>query len=577
MSIVPVLHAALLVPEGERTALLDRLQALGCMHVIGFDGPASVEIDARVRAAWRYLVSSPRQHHRVRQQHGFDPAALVERIEAVRDRARALDEEREALLRRIADVAPWGHFRLPDLGGHPELRFWFYRIPPARLSVLADSGHYWSLASRTLSECFAVVVSAQEPTDLPFARVHVGSRTLTQLEQRLAEIEVEIDDAEAERASLTRWTDLFARRVDRMLDDAARDHAAVAVERRGALALLTGWVPEAQARILCDWADREGVALHLRSPAPEEMPPTLLANSGLARPGEALVRFFTTPAYRAWDPSAVVMASFVFFFAMILGDAVYGGILCLALAFAWRAMGRGAAMRGQRALFAALAAGTLAWGVASGSYAGMPPPTPGLAALQIVPASDLQLMLRISLGIGLAHLILANAFAAAHLWPSTTALARIGWIAVFTAGPVWLVSHPAGLVTASVGLVLVIAFTSERRHFAVRLGEGIMALPKVVSVVGDTLSYLRLFALAIATASLAGAFNDLAGRLSHVPGTGVVFGLLVLLAGHGINLVLGIAGGVIHGLRLNYIEFFGWSLWDEGQPFIRFERREQTG
>ncbi len=577
MSIVPLLHATLVMPRGEETAWLARVQALGCLHVIGYDGPASIEIDERIRVTRAWLATSPRQHHRVQRMTGFDPGALVMKAETLRERHRLLAEEREAILQRIRAIAPWGHFRLPELGGHAELRLWFYHVPPARMALLAGSDHVWCRVGRTLTTCFVVVVAADEPVDLPFPRVHVGDRPLARLEERLAEIEVEIDDIAAERASLTRWSDLFDAHVDRLLDGAARDHAAVAVGARGMVRLLAGWVPAARAGALREWAQDNGVALLLRPPAPMEEPPTLLANPELAAPGAMLVRFFTTPAYRAWDPSAVVMGAFTLFFAMILGDALYGAILCCALTLGWRAMGRRPAMRRLRLLAALLALGTTVWGVLTGSYAGLPPPFPVLEALQFVPAGDHQLLLMISLGTGFVHLILANLLAAWHDRRSATALARIGWAMIFGAAALWRFVPMAAYGLGGAGLFLVLLFTSERRHFGARLGEGVMALPKLVSVMGDTLSYLRLFALGLATASLAVAFNDLAASVARVPGTGVVLGALVLLFGHGINLLLGVAGGVIHGLRLNYIEFFGWSLWGDGRPFLPFERREKTG
>lgn len=577
MSIVRLCHATVVAPLAERETLLVRLQGLGCVHVVGFDGSASIEIDARVRAALHYLSTSPRQRHRVRRAADFDPGALIVATEDLRARARALEDERDALQRRLREVAPWGHFDLPDLGGHPELRFWFYCIPSAQVERMAQSGHVWCQVGRTLGERFVVVVSADEPADIPFPRVHFGSRPLAQLEARLAEVEVALDDVEDERVRLTRWSDLFRAHVDRLLDDAARDHAAAALEEREPLALLSGWVPSAERSRLEGWARDAGVALILRDPTLDEEPPTLLANPELIEPGAGLVRFFTTPAYRSWDPSAAVMLSFVLFFAMILGDAVYGAILCVSLALGWRTMGRRPELRRLRTLSVLLALATTVWGVITGSYAGMPPPTALLAGLKFAPAEDHQLMLRISLGIGIGHLILANALAAWALRGSARAFARLGWIAVFLAAPLWLVGHEIAYASGGAGLILVILFTSDKRAIGARLGEGAMSLPRLVGVLGDTLSYLRLFALGIATASLAIAFNQLAGNVTKVPGTGVVLGFVILVCGHGINILLGVAGGVIHGLRLNYIEFFGWGLWGDGQPFQPFQRREQAG
>ena len=101
-------------------------------------------------------------------------------------------------------------------------------------------------------------------------------------------------------------------------------------------------------------------------------------------------------------------------------------------------------------------------------------------------------------------------------------------------------------------------------------------MPRLVTnAFGDVLSYLRLFALGLASGSLAAAFNDLAAK-SHaaVQGAGIALALLVLLVGHGLNFLLALMSGVVHGLRLNYIEFFNWGLEDEGKPFRAFRRKE---
>jgi len=89
------------------------------------------------------------------------------------------------------------------------------------------------------------------------------------------------------------------------------------------------------------------------------------------------------------------------------------------------------------------------------------------------------------------------------------------------------------------------------------------------------LSYLRLFALGLASIKLAEAFNSLAARSLAFKGVGILLAALVLLVGHSINFVMGIMGGVVHGLRLNVIEFFNWSLHGEGEPFRIFAVKER--
>ena len=100
-------------------------------------------------------------------------------------------------------------------------------------------------------------------------------------------------------------------------------------------------------------------------------------------------------------------------------------------------------------------------------------------------------------------------------------------------------------------------------------------LTGAMGMFGDVLSYMRLFALGLASASLALTFNDLATQIRDaIPGLGLLLALLLLLLGHAINLGLAIMSGVVHGLRLNFIEFYKWGVPGEGKAFQKFARKE---
>jgi V/A-type H+-transporting ATPase subunit I len=137
-----------------------------------------------------------------------------------------------------------------------------------------------------------------------------------------------------------------------------------------------------------------------------------------------------------------------------------------------------------------------------------------------------------------------------------------------------------GIVLLVVGLVVVMLFASARRVNSLksalfRLLEGLQSLTNITKVFGDVLSYMRLFALGLASASLAITFNQLAVQIQEaVPGLGLLLSLLVLVLGHVINLALGVISGFVHGLRLNFIEFFSWGISEEGYPFRVFAKKE---
>jgi V/A-type H+-transporting ATPase subunit I len=134
---------------------------------------------------------------------------------------------------------------------------------------------------------------------------------------------------------------------------------------------------------------------------------------------------------------------------------------------------------------------------------------------------------------------------------------------------------PLGGGAACLGLLLVVGFSAPHEKPLKRLVQGMLGLTKISAAFGDILSYLRLFALGLASASLATAFNDMAAGLrTGVPRVGLLLALLLLLFGHALNLLLGVSSGVIHGLRLNVIEFFNWGLKEEGRRFTHFRRKE---
>jgi V/A-type H+-transporting ATPase subunit I len=181
-------------------------------------------------------------------------------------------------------------------------------------------------------------------------------------------------------------------------------------------------------------------------------------------------------------------------------------------------------------------------------------------------------MMRLSVVIGVVHIVIGHLALGWLHRGERFAFVPLGWTIAMLGGLVL----GFGDVDSMLGRVLVVAGLAAVVWGGLARGiGGLLELTKVTKLFGDVLSYLRLFALGLASASLALTFNDLAAGIHDaVPGIGLVFAAFVLLFGHGITLALGIMSGVVHGLRLNFIEFFGWALTDEGYPFKAFAKRE---
>jgi V/A-type H+-transporting ATPase subunit I len=292
-----------------------------------------------------------------------------------------------------------------------------------------------------------------------------------------------------------------------------------------------------------------------------------------------------TPGYRSWDPSSVVFVSFAVFFAMILSDAGYAALLGLGLLMFWKKMGRSETGRRFRPLGVVLVLVSIVYGILVASYFGISPPSGSfLASLHLIDMSNTPLMMAISVVIGAAHVVLANVMNGWRYGRRAQALPSLGWACIVAGGLVlgaamvlkleWL-KYTAVAVMAA-GVLLIVLFTGVGAKPVARLTQGFLGLTKVTSVFGDVLSYLRLFALGLATSSLAVSFNDMADQIyAGMPGIGIVFAIGILILGHVMNLVLGISSCVIHGLRLNVIEFFNWGLTEEGRLYKPFKRRRQ--
>ena len=591
MSIRPLLKATLIGMLNEKAQVLDALQALGVMHIIPLarreqeEGNTDLGVTPeQLRLALHWLASCPRKRRQVTAERHFDLVAVVQEVLDKRHQRMQLEQRRDALLKRIRDLEPWGSFELPGDQGLLGYRLWFYLVPNYRMHEVERNGLPWSVVHRDNRFTYVAVIAEQEPrpNQMPVPRTHTGSIPLDTLRHQLQDIEIELELLDGEREAQTRWLYLLQRSLAGNADAADRAAAGAATLDRDSLFAIQGWIDTEQRQALTRFAQTHSLALLLDTPADEELPPTLLDNPPALAGGEEVVRFYQMPGYRAWDPSRVVFFSFAAFFALILSDAGYALLLALLLAFYWKRMGRDETGRRLRLLGATLAVFSMLYGVLVGSYFGAGPPVALLEAAKVLNINDFDSMMQLSIYIGAGHLLLANGINAWRQRRQLVGLASVGWMLLILAG---LLLWQSGRLPPSAGLgglgaLLVLVCASERRGYQprtllLRALDGLLALTGLSKMFGDALSYLRLFALGLASASLALTFNQLASDVAAaLPGLGVLLEVLILVVGHLLNFVLAVVSGVIHGLRLNLIEFYNWSLSDEGYLFQPFAKRE---
>lgn len=595
MSIVKLKKVTLIGLLENKFAILDGLQALGLLHLISLEDktPEAVHEEAvsgaDTKLALRYLREYPYKRKQVRADENFDMAQTVRAVLANRQARRDLTDERDALLEREKTLTPWGEFNFPPLDDLADYRLWFYILPKKHRAALATVEYPWQVVHENNQQLWVVLVSRQEPPEdvLPAPRFHTGKYSLDAVKNQREKVELALDEVESERQQLTRWITLMQLHRARAEDIHALYEAQAKTWDTGKLFVIQGWLAEKSLPELAAFASENQLALYPEDVTEEELPPTLLENPSLLSGGQDLVNFYQTPAYRSWDPSRLLFISFSLFFAMIMSDAGYSGIMLIGVLFFWKKLGASKTGSRLRPLLVCISVISVIWGILVGSYFGNAPPGNFLQSLHFLDINDFDNMMLLSVGIGVLHILLANLEQAIRGWGTHLAVLHTGWIAVLLGGFGYAVFSDRGamwangtIVLIAGGLFAVFLGGSNRKidtikNAVLRFLEGLRAVTNITSIFGDVLSYLRLFALGLASASLALTFNDLANNaFASQSGLGLLGGLLILLLGHTLNFALTIVSGVVHGLRLNFIEFYKWALYGEGYPFRAFKKQE---
>ena len=341
---------------------------------------------------------------------------------------------------------------------------------------------------------------------------------------------------------------------------------------------LQGWVPEDLEGELFEKLEKTGLPLlaKTRDPLMEEMPPTLLQNNRFIRRIEPLLKLYGLPSYRSFDPSYFFAPFMVFFFGICLSDAGYGLIFLALSTLIKRKWGHVAkelplAMK----LCQAFSVSAILIGLITGSFFGYNFTNREWVLVDIdVDVGNPMILFYISLGLGLVHLTLSYFLGmlqansrnqkfqkfglAAVLWGGAALISRNIFFSDPAASSANEFLQYAGLGILCLGLFVTFWFASDSKKWAVRIGLGLWSIYGLTGLIGDLLSYARLFGLGIATTAIAAVMNQLAGMVYHAMGPmpGAVFAVVILIIGHTFNLILSILGGTIHSARLHFVEAF---------------------
>jgi V/A-type H+-transporting ATPase subunit I len=273
------------------------------------------------------------------------------------------------------------------------------------------------------------------------------------------------------------------------------------------------------------------------------------------------------PGYKEVDVSIYFLVAFALFFAMLVGDAGYGLIFLLTTVLFRKKLSKQV-----RILILVLSVSTIIWGVLSGTYFGSEtiarmPIFKDLIVEQIASfgIDNVSFMMHLSFLIGAIHLSIAHSVRGLQFINSIKALSQLGWIALvwglflITEQLVLGIAMPPWSQWLFVGGGMMVAlFSAEHKNFFKSMLSSIANLPlSLINGFSDIVSYVRLFAVGMATATVAASFNTmvLSSGIENMGFLELFMAAIALLLGHGLNIALALMAVMVHGIRLNMLEF----------------------
>lgn len=618
-------------PISEKEAFFKHAQELGVIHFINTDGNILKEVPqdvATMSAAIKVLFGLPPVEQEETEDYALSDG-IASKIVQLRQDLEKKAEEIRMLRLEIERVRIFGKFSKEDIAfiekqGNRKFQFFYAKqgfsqnpeLPNELIFIGSEHNldYFIAINKETASYEHMVEMQIDEPLQV-----------LVHREQALIK---EVTSTEKHLRTYSKYNTFLHHSLINKLNDYHLQAATCSAisEMNGELYFATGYVPLNKIQEMKDLTKDMNVYVEETSIDPYDVIPTYLQNSGVHRIGEDLVHIYDTPSNRDKDPSIWVLVTFAVFFSMIIGDAGYGLVFLAAALFIRYKTG---ALKGlnQRMwkLFLILSCACIFWGTMSHSFFGIemsvnnkfhkisllnwlaekkaeyylnhkdqtfdnwvkayPKVKEAKTGEQVLQdgvklvngkekheiANQLNdgIMLEIALIVGIIHITIS------FLRYLDRNKSGIGWI-LFMIG--CYLYFPSYLKTISMtnyifgigvqeaakgGLILICTGLGLAFLFAIIRDKifGLLEVMNVIQVFGDILSYLRLYALGLAGAIVMATINEFAWSMNFILGS------LLFVVGHLTNMALGIMGGVIHGLRLNFIEWYHYSFEGGGKRF----------
>ena len=572
-----------ILPGGEEGAFLARLGELGVIDITRSVKPvdeksaAMLQEAEKVRETAGWLARQDFNGVRPIASDGAeDPVAEVS---VLRDRLQETNVLLEAARKDMQARRPWGSYDpavLDELAargytvrwyGVARKKFdagWAAEVP---LQVVAeDAGTVWF-----------VTISDDPDYSFPVPELPRPAGTVAEAEAEIDRLEAELKTVQGRLTGLKAAVADMERKNAGLLADLdlylAEKGSESAVE--GYISLLEGFAPTVDDERLAAELDKMDVLWYRDDAKLEDNPPIKLTGNKFTRMFAVLTDMYGRPRYDGFDPTPYLSVFFLLFFAFCMGDAGYGLLLMLV----GLALKKVKGFADMSPLVVTLGAGTTVIGLLFHTFFSM-----DMLEWAWIPDGAKRLMLPskiagydgtmiLSIVVGIVHLCLAMILKAYYATKNNgflNVLGIWGWTLLIVGGVIvggialtgvldaratkWII-----IVLGAVSAAGIFLLNDLHRNPLMNIGSGLWETYNTVTgLLGDVLSYLRLYALGLAGSMLGFAFNSIGLKVLGDGGNWVAWipFVAIVIVGHTLNLVMAALGAFVHPLRLNFLEFF---------------------
>ena len=588
-----------LVYHKEYEEFLNSLRELGVVHIVekqqgaadNTELPETLRLFHRLAATLKLLQNQKHEKNAVIATEGGTATRgmqVLDEVDALQTEHGKLSQQLQSYAKEKEVLEVWGNFeptgiqKLKDAG----YIIGFYSCSEGNYKEEWETEYNAMIVNRISSKVFFVTVTkAGQEVDLDVEQAKLPAYSLSRLEALYDTTEQAIEGNEKKLVALSETDIPSLKAALKELQSQIEFSKVVLSSEQTAgdkLMLIEGWAPAYSKVEIEAYLNDAHVYYEITDPMPGDNVPIRLNNKGFFAWFEPICKLYMLPKYNELDLTPFFAPFFMVFFGLCLGDSGYGLFLFLG-ATAYRLLAKKVtpSMKSIISLIQVLSASTFFCGLLTGTFFGAniyDLDWPIVQRLKHAVLMDNNDMFRLSLILGVIQILFGMVLKAVNQtiqFGFKYAIATIGWIillvstavsALFSSSELLSMGGTAYKVVLCISGAMIFLFNTPGKNIFMNIGLGLWdSYNMVTGLLGDVLSYVRLFALGLSGGILAGVFNSLAvGMSPDNVIAGPIVMVLIFVIGHAINMFMNVLGAMVHPMRLTFVEFFKNSGYEGG-------------